>query len=162
MQEYNKKYRDKNRAVILVGKKRYYEENKERILKEQKEWKEKNRKTYLKRKKESYERNREKWLPYYRKRSHEWTKDPVKRLHKMYGGMKQRVKRNPTRKLLVEKEEFIEWALNNEAYHTIFKQWVESGYVYNLAPTIDRIDNNGNYELTNMQVLTMEDNNKKK
>lgn len=83
----------------------------------------------------------------------------------MYQSIKKRLKQNPrykNRKLLISKEDFIKFVLNNENYKIIFKKWEEMDYEYILTPTIDRIDNNRDYTLDNIQVITLLENSTKR
>lgn len=55
-------------------------------------------------------------------------------------------------KVLITRDEFLSWAT------PIFKNW---DYSDSSAPSIDRIDGFGNYELGNMQVIPLSENRKK-
>lgn len=61
----------------------------------------------------------------------------------------------------IEREEFINFSIKDRCFKKLFRAWVLSGYKPRLIPTVDRIDNNGNYSLRNIQYLTMVDNTKK-
>jgi hypothetical protein len=49
----------------------------------------------------------------------------------------------------------------HEKWDALTKQWIESGYQRSLRPTLDRIDDSGNYELDNIQALSSKDNTSK-
>ena len=55
--------------------------------------------------------------------------------------------------LLIEKQDFIQWGLNNPRFNELFNQ----GEII----TIDRINNKGYYTFDNMQFLTMTENSQK-
>lgn len=81
-----------------------------------------------------------------------------------YRAMKDRVEgRDPKAvssvgKPILPKEEFINWALNNDDFHELFKKWEDSGYQHKYTPSIDRIDERFGYELFNMQFITQGEN----
>jgi hypothetical protein len=66
------------------------------------------------------------------------------------------------RKLLISWEDFHKFLSNDEQYNKIYKEWVEYDFYYMISPTIDRIDNNGDYTLENIQVLNKLQNTRKK
>jgi len=43
----------------------------------------------------------------------------------------------------------------------LYIEWLESGFERALAPTVDRIDPNGHYEIGNIQIISSRDNSKK-
>lgn len=59
------------------------------------------------------------------------------------------------------REELIDFLLNSEIYLTLFNQWKESGYLRDLAPSVDRLDDYETYSFDNIQVITWAENNKK-
>ena len=61
-------------------------------------------------------------------------------------------------KSLLDKELFYEWALSSKEFHAMFKVWEEAEYNRGLCPTVDRIDPNKGYILSNMRWLTHSDN----
>lgn len=62
---------------------------------------------------------------------------------------------------ILPKEEFYEWSLNNEDFHTIFEEWEKRGYEQKYSPSIDRIDPREGYYLLNMQWITVSENTKR-
>ncbi len=76
-----------------------------------------------------------------------------------YNGMMARARSRFSKvKLLITKEEFLDLILRSKTYQAIYKDWVESGFQKKLAPSIDRIDNNGHYSRDNIQVVTSYEN----
>jgi hypothetical protein len=65
------------------------------------------------------------------------------------------------RKLLMSKEEFLNFITNNKGYKLRYKKWVKSGFLFRNSPCVDRIDNLGHYTLDNIQILTISENSKK-
>jgi len=79
----------------------------------------------------------------------------------MWKSMKGRISTDPSYKniqLRVSPKEFYEWLLKRDDYKGVYAQWVESNYQRLLVPTIDRIESLGHYELSNMRVLSWQDN----
>ena len=56
--------------------------------------------------------------------------------------------------LAVTREEFYYWALSNEMFHTLFRQYELSVFDQRLAPSVDRIDSSKGYEFSNMEFVT--------
>lgn len=54
-----------------------------------------------------------------------------------------------------------EWCLNNDKFHFLYDEWVESGYKKEKKPSIDRIDNSKTYSFENIQLITWRENNEK-
>jgi hypothetical protein len=76
-----------------------------------------------------------------------------------YNGMLQRTKPSSSdaayRGLpLLSNQEFREFTLNNQDYHRLFNNWVESGYNHKLSPSIDRIESTKGYTLDNIRWVT--------
>jgi len=59
------------------------------------------------------------------------------------------------------KDEFKEWLFSDPDFDSIHKNWVDSGYEKNLAPSVDRIDDYLPYTLSNIRLCTWRENNKK-
>lgn len=53
------------------------------------------------------------------------------------------------------------WKNNREKFLELYKVWEKSGYENKLAPSIDRINNRRGYMPSNMQWLSLTENNKK-
>ena len=61
-------------------------------------------------------------------------------------------------RVLLDREEFLEFANNSDELRRLHAEWVAAGYKMALTPSIDRIDNDGGYTTGNMQFLTLGDN----
>ena len=59
---------------------------------------------------------------------------------------------------LLEKSEFIAWALADSVYNRMFSAYEASGFDRGLAPTIDRIDTQRGYVTGNIQFLSTKEN----
>jgi len=59
------------------------------------------------------------------------------------------------------KSEFAEWLYSKTLFHELYDTWKASGYIKKLKPSCDRIDDYIGYSLSNMQIMTWEDNHKK-
>lgn len=64
-------------------------------------------------------------------------------------------------KSLLPKEEFYEWAMSCNAFHRLYREWVESGYDRKLAPSVDRLDSSRGYEIDNMEWITHSENSRR-
>ena len=77
----------------------------------------------------------------------EWRRSKTGLLSIKYSNMMQRVKGEHKARYagleLLPRSEFIECALNDPTYNALFAQWQEAGYIYELTPSVDRIDNTG-------------------
>ena len=56
-------------------------------------------------------------------------------------------------KTYVDRDEFVSWAINRYDFNSIYDNWASNGYNMQDASSIDRIDVNGHYELSNMQFI---------
>lgn len=56
-------------------------------------------------------------------------------------------------------EELIEWMQDNAEFHIMYNTWVNSGYMKDLKPSIDRINDYRGYSLDNIQLTTWGENN---
>ena len=81
-----------------------------------------------------------------------------------YSEMSRRVKTfDPLRpkyfgKKKCTKEEFMNRFLNDKTFLKLYKGWQDSGFQRRFSPSIDRIDNNGDYLLDNLQFLVHTEN----
>jgi hypothetical protein len=65
-------------------------------------------------------------------------------------------------KILVDRDSFVEWALQSKKFLRLHKHYVKSNFTYKLAPSIDRIDSTKHYSFDNMQWLTVSQNSSKR
>src|SRR3972149_4138263 len=82
----------------------------------------------------------------------------------LYQSMKHRCLNDPSylkRKIHFSINEFIRFGLGNQQYKTIHDQWTQSNYQFKLSPSIDRINNNNDYTLGNIQFLSISKNSAK-
>lgn len=50
------------------------------------------------------------------------------------------------------KNDFVEWLFSQSLFHKLFKQWEDSGYEKDLAPSVDRDDDNIGYSFDNIKL----------
>lgn len=58
-------------------------------------------------------------------------------------------------------EELKTWVFNIEKFNILFKEWELSDFDKKLIPSLDRIDDYLPYKLSNLQIVTWDENNKK-
>lgn len=58
-------------------------------------------------------------------------------------------------------EEFLSTFLNDSSFLELFKNWQNSNWEYKLCPSIDRVNNSGNYTIDNLQFITHSQNSSK-
>ena len=56
------------------------------------------------------------------------------------------------------REEFVEWMLNHPSFTRLFAEWVESGYIKDVRPSVDRLDNSYGYSFDNIRLVTFREN----
>lgn len=59
------------------------------------------------------------------------------------------------------KEELFEWCDNQPIFHKLYDDWVASNYDTKLIPTCDRLDDYKPYSLSNIQLMSWQDNSNK-
>lgn len=94
-----------------------------------------------------------------------YEKTPKGFLMRLYRNMKSRISGVQKQKFylyegkeLFDKDEFYKWALEQEEFHNLFRQYVESNYDRKLAPSIDRVDSSRGYSFDNVEWVTMLEN----
>lgn len=55
-------------------------------------------------------------------------------------------------------KEFRSWCLNKSDFNRIYQDWADSGYLKNLKPSIDRIEETKPYAINNIRVVTWVEN----
>jgi len=63
-------------------------------------------------------------------------------------------------KCLMSREDFYTWSLNNKDFHNLFEKWEKSSYNRKLTPSVDRINPDIGYDLTNVRWVTHSENSK--
>lgn len=56
------------------------------------------------------------------------------------------------------RQELYEWVINNGCFNELYYNWVDSGYVKLLLPSVDRIKDDLGYSFNNIQLTTWEEN----
>lgn len=90
------------------------------------------------------------------KYSRNWKRTKSGYIHVMFGGMATRQKKLG-RTLSFKIAEFREF-LKTTRFDQLYQEWVDIGRKRSLTPTVDRIDELGNYQLDNIQILTLAEN----
>jgi hypothetical protein len=100
------------------------------------------------------------WAAYLR----EYRRTPQGRIVQAYTDMRRRIsgkkhnsKYYPSSDLLT-KSEFYAWARGSNAFAQLYGDWAAEGFPPALTPSIDRVDSEKGYALSNIQWLTVEAN----
>lgn len=64
-------------------------------------------------------------------------------------------------KELLSKTEFYKWAKTNRIFLSLYHNWVENNYDRKLTPSVDRVDPEKGYELSNMEWVTHSENSRR-
>jgi hypothetical protein len=64
-------------------------------------------------------------------------------------------------KTLLSREDFYSWAGNHSVFIELYNLYVASGYDIKLAPSVDRINPDKGYELSNMEWITHSENSRR-
>lgn len=81
-------------------------------------------------------------------------------LTKIYAHQKHKSKLRQHAQPTYTKEELKGWMFKN-SFEVLYVQWKKSGYLKDLTPSIDRIDDYMPYSLDNIRLVTWQENNKK-
>ena len=90
------------------------------------------------------------------------------KLVRMYLNAQQRVKGQDHHRLsykgmsILDRQIFYKWAIESTNYCYLWQQWKDSNYELKLTPTIDRLDKNKGYILSNIEIVTLSENVKRR
>lgn len=56
------------------------------------------------------------------------------------------------------RDELIDWVMNQDVYHKLFDNYINSGYNIKKIPSIDRLNDDIGYSFGNIQIVTWEEN----
>lgn len=73
----------------------------------------------------------------------------------------ERSKIHSYKKVSYTKKELTEWVLKQPDVTKLFDNWIKSGHKKDLRPSIDRVEAKTGYHLSNIQLMTWEENNQK-
>lgn len=59
------------------------------------------------------------------------------------------------------REALVEWGMARTEYHTLFDAWAASGFLRELSPSIDRLDDYKTYMFSNIRIVSWQENNDK-
>lgn len=106
---------------------------------------------------DNYKKRHEQYVRYDRKRQ----RYSISRIFQhRYNSLVARAKRK-SREYLSDNE-YTEWINNNlDDFNRLYSNWNNNNFTRNLAPSIDRIDNNIGYIPSNMRWITQGDNSRK-
>lgn len=110
------------------------------------------------------------WQRDYRKKNgnlhtKKYEKTKSGKLMRTYRNMQSRVKGIVKKKAhlyddldILPRDDFYKWSLSNGDFHSLYENWVNSGYDKKLSPSIDRIDIEKGYVIGNIRWLTHSEN----
>ncbi len=100
--------------------------------------------------------------------THRYEKTPKGFLMREYRNMQSRITGIQKQKAhlylgkhLLCREEFYKWAIFHVDFVLLYTKWVHSGYDRKLTPTVDRIDSDRGYEISNMEWVTHSENSRR-
>ena len=64
-------------------------------------------------------------------------------------------------KELLARQDFYNWSLSNDTFWDLYDEWVASGYERRLTPSVDRIDSDKGYDISNMEWVTHSENSRR-
>jgi hypothetical protein len=82
-------------------------------------------------------------------------------VHKIYGQQKSNSKRRGHKPPAYTFDALYDWFLSQPNYKKLYDNWKNSGYIKDLTPSIDRLDDNKGYSFDNIQLITWQENRKK-
>jgi hypothetical protein len=98
----------------------------------------------------------------------EYEKTPKGFLMRLYRNMKSRVEGIQKKKYhlyegksLLPKETFYDWAEKHPSFVFLYNQYICNNYDRKLAPSVDRINPDEGYKLSNMEWVTMSENSRR-
>ena len=59
---------------------------------------------------------------------------------------------------IIDRDEFIEWAMKNSHFNRLFDAWEATGHIQRFVPTVDRVDPVKGYIIGNMEWVMMSEN----
>lgn len=80
---------------------------------------------------------------------------------KLYNNQVQRSKKRGHSKPEYTRDELYSWIVSQDNFNTLYDNWVKSGYLKNLVPSIDRLDDKLGYSISNIQLITWQENDTK-
>lgn len=83
------------------------------------------------------------------------------KVYQLYQAQKQSSIARGYTKPNYSQEELYNWVMSQDIWHELFAAWETSGYLKNLSPSIDRIDDYISYTLENIRIVTWEENDTK-
>jgi len=80
---------------------------------------------------------------------------------RIYSTQIEKSKRRGHRPPEYTKKELTEWLYSQPRFHELYSEWVNSGYLTELKPSVDRREHKIHYCMTNIQLMTWRENNLK-
>lgn len=93
-------------------------------------------------------------------RNREYWRTPKGRISYIFNGQKRSSADRGHPPPTYTQQELTVWALQQGLDNLVLK-WAQEGYLKDLAPSVDRLDDNQGYTLTNIRLVTWQENNEK-
>jgi hypothetical protein len=117
---------------------------------------------------DNYSRNVTAWLGIktsckdcYNLQKKSWSKTKEGVIQTIWDAQKRSCKTRRMQYPSYSKEWFFEWCLNQDLFHILFEDWINSNYEKRMKPSVDRKDNFISYEKDNIQLMTWGENERK-
>jgi len=82
-------------------------------------------------------------------------------INRIFGNQKVKSIKRGHEKPQYDSLEFKQWMLKNEDFNELYQEWENSGYISDLIPSVDRLDDYKGYYFNNIRVVTWRENNKR-
>lgn len=92
------------------------------------------------------------------KRSLEYRRTKIGLISRIYGSQKNSSKDRGYPYPSYTRQELRDWMFSQKKFHELYDDWVASGYDKMMSPSCDRIDDYVSYTLSNIQLMTWQEN----
>lgn len=92
------------------------------------------------------------------KKTSEYKKTKEGAITSMYANQKYNSKARGYEPPMYTKEELKAWLMSQDLFHELYDRWVDSGYLRDMKPSVDRIDDYETYRFGNIQLMTWKEN----